>query len=148
MYDILNIGRVCIKMKIVISIIICLILIIYIIIFIFWNNRAISRITLDINPSIEINLDKKDKIKSVIALNDDAKEIINGSLKGKSIDDVLNSITDNLIEKEYVTNDLVDIILYSEGNISNKENGFICEGEYARLKGKTYIIYEAVEAKS
>ena len=110
------------KKKIIFSIIICLVLLICITSFIFWNNRVVSTITLDINPSIEINLDKKDIIKSIIALNDDAKEIVNNSLKGKSLDEVLNSITDKLIEKEYVDSDnLVDIILYSDGNISNKE---------------------------
>ena len=110
------------KKKIIISIIGCLVLVIGIIGFIFWNNRTISTITLDINPSIEINLTRNEKVKSVVALNEDAKEIVNGNLKGKSIDDTLKQITDNLIEKGYVAEEnLLEIILYSEGDISNKE---------------------------
>ena len=73
------------KKKIIISIIGCLILIIGIIGFIIWNNnRIVSTFTLDINPSIEINLDKNDKVKSVVALNEDAKGIIGKDLKGKT----------------------------------------------------------------
>ena len=111
------------KKKIVVSIIVCLILIVGIGGFIIWNNnRIVSTVTLDINPSIEINLTRNEKVKSVVALNEDAKEIVDGNLKGKSIDDTLKQITDNLIEKGYVTEEnFLEIILYSEGDISNKE---------------------------
>ena len=44
--------------------------------FILWNNRTISTITMDINPSIEIHLNKRNKVKKVVALNKDAKEYI------------------------------------------------------------------------
>jgi len=111
------------KKKIIVSIIVCLILIVGIGGFIIWNNnRIVSTVTLDINPSIEINLTRNEKVKSVVALNEDAKEIVDGNLKGKSIDDTLKQITDNLIEKGYVTEEnFLEIILYSEGGISNKE---------------------------
>ena len=33
--------------------------------FIIWNNRIVSTITLDINPSIEINLTINEKVKSI-----------------------------------------------------------------------------------
>ena len=62
--------------------------------FIFWSNMTISTITLDINPSIEINLKRNSKVKSVIALNDDAKDIINNDLFGKSLKDALKIITE------------------------------------------------------
>ena len=109
------------KKKIIIPIgIVALFLVIGFIIF--DNNKIVSTITLDINPSIEINLTRNEKVKSVVALNEDAKEIVNGNLKGKSIDDTLKQITDNLIEKGYVTEEnFLEIILYSEGDISNKE---------------------------
>ena len=61
------------KKKIIISIIICLILLTGILGFIIWNNRTVSTITLDINPSIEIKLNRKEQVKSITALNDDAK---------------------------------------------------------------------------
>ena len=110
------------KKKIMIPIIVVLILVIGTVSFILFNSRIATTITLDINPSIEINLTRNEKVKSVVALNEDAEEIVDGNLKGKSIDDTLKQITDNLIEKGYVTEEnFLEIILYSEGDISNKE---------------------------
>ena len=110
------------KKKIIIPVIVCLILFIGIGGFIFWNNRIVSTITLDINPSIEINLDRNEKVKSIVALNDDAKEVINSNIKGKSLEETIDTIVDNLIDKGYVKeNDTIEIILYSEGKISNND---------------------------
>lgn len=110
------------KKKIIVSILLLLFIALIVIGFIIWDNRTISTITLDINPSIEINLNKKEKVKSVIALNEDANKIVNDDLKGKSLDDTLNIIVENLIEEDYVHgNDLVDVILYSKGNVSNSD---------------------------
>ena len=108
------------KKTIIISVI-CLFMILG---FVVWNNRTVSTITLDINPSIEINLNKKEKVKSVIALNEDANNIINKNLNGKAIDDAINVIVEKLVENDYAHgNDLVDVILYSEGSISNSKIG-------------------------
>lgn len=112
------------KKKVVITIIaVVLVLIVGVIGFILLNNnKIVSTITLDINPSIEINLDKNEKVILIIALNDDANDIINDNLKGKTIEETLNVIIDNLIEKGYANeNDLLEVILYTDGKISNKE---------------------------
>ncbi|MBO4245345.1 MAG: hypothetical protein J5892_01240 [Bacilli bacterium] len=110
------------KKKIMIITIIVIGLIIGVIGFICWNNRTVTTITVDINPSIKINLKKDNKVKSVIALNDDAKDIISKDLKGKNLDDAFEIIVNNLIEKEYITTEeLVDVIIYTEGNVTNEE---------------------------
>ena len=109
------------KKKVIIFIITCFILIIGIVGFIVWNNRTVSTITLDINPSIQIDLTNKERIKKIIALNKDAKDIINEDLKGKSLDDTLKIITDNVIDKGYAEDGQVVILLYSSGNIDNQE---------------------------
>ena len=70
------------KKKIIIPVIVCLIIIIGITGFIIWNNRTVSTITMDINPSIEINLNRNDRVNSIVALNNEAKDIIE-SLGGK-----------------------------------------------------------------
>lgn len=107
------------KKKVIVPII--LILVISVIGFIFWNNRIVSVITLDINPSIEINLNKSEKVVSVKALNNDAKEIIPKDMKSKSLNDVLITIVKNITDKNYVDeNNIIDIILYSKGSVSNK----------------------------
>lgn len=78
-----------------------------------------STITLDINPSIEINLDKNDKVVNIKPLNEDAKDIISNDLEGKSLDDTIEVITNNVIDKGYIEDGNVTILLYSKGNISN-----------------------------
>ena len=108
---------------------------------IFDNNKIVSTITLDINPSIEINLTRNEKVKSVVALNEDAKEIVNGNLKGKSIDDTLKQITDNLIEKGYVTEENeLDVVLYVDGKITNKMVSEKIEFEFGKKEIHTEII--------
>lgn len=108
------------KKKILVLIILVLIIICG---FIIWNNtRTATYITLDINPSIEINLNRSKKVKSIIALNEEAKEIVNEKLKGKNIDDTINIIIENLIKKGYANEiDLLEMIVFSNGKISSKE---------------------------
>ena len=105
--------------KIIISII--FVLITCIICLFAFNNRTISTITLDINPSIEINLTKGNRVKNVIALNDDAKEVIDNNLKGKTLDEALESIINDSIDKGYVEEGHTEVILYSNGDITNDE---------------------------
>lgn len=109
------------KKNIIISVIVCFIIVIGFIGFIFWNNKIVSIITLDINPSVKINLTRNEKVKSIEALNDDAKDIISNNLKGKSLDDTLKLITNNLVDKGYVEDGNVAILLYSNGNIKNED---------------------------
>ena len=109
------------KKKIVLSTIIGLFLIIGIVSIILFNNRIVSTITLDINPSIEINLTKNEKVKKVKALNNDAKNIVDTNLKGKSIDKVIDIITKKVIEKGYVEDNRVMVLICSEGNIKSND---------------------------
>ena len=108
------------KKKIIIPVILLFIIIIVFISFNIFSNKIVSTITLDINPSIEINLDKSNKIVKVAALNKEANDIISNNLKGKKLDDALKIIRDNLINKGYIDNSAA-IILYSKGNINNEE---------------------------
>ncbi len=108
--------------KMFIPIIVCFVIVVGIIGFVLWNNRTTSTITLDINPSVEINLNRFERVKIIKALNDDAKEIVDNNIKGKSLEESLDIITDNLIKKGYAREEeLLEVILYTNGNISNKQ---------------------------
>lgn len=65
------------------------------------DTNVVSMITLDINPSIKIELNKDNLVINVISLNDDGKEITDDNYLGKNLDDVVNSIIDNLVDKGY-----------------------------------------------
>ena len=130
------------KKKICILIIVCLFLIIGIISFIIWNdNKVVSTITLDINPSIKINLDRNEKVKSIIALNNDATEIIDKDTIVKSLKDVFEMLITNLIEKGYarIEND-INVILYVNGTISNEEVSKQLEFEFGKKNVHAEII--------
>jgi len=129
------------KKKIIIPIIVCLVIVIGIIGFIIWNNRTVSTITLDINPSIEINLDRNEKVKSIIALNDDAKDILDDNYKGKSLDDTFEILITNLVEKGYVNKENeLDVVLYVDGKITNKMVSEKIEFEFGKKEIHTEII--------
>ena len=103
------------KKKIIIS---SLALMILIVIGIFlWLNRTVSVITLDINPSIQVNLNRHNKVKSVVALNEDAKSVISRDLKGKDYVEAIEQITDNVIEKGYIEDGRVVVLIYASGNV-------------------------------
>ena len=89
-----------------------------------WTNRTFSVITLDINPSIEINLNKRGKIVRVKDLNNDAKDVISNNLRGKTIDDGIDILTNNLVDNGYAEDRQIVIILYATGNVesNNIEN--------------------------
>ena len=129
------------KKKIIIPIIVCLVIVIGIIGFIIWNNRTVSTITLDINPSIEINLDRNEKVKSIIALNDDAKDILDDNYKGKSLDDTFEILITNLVEKGYVNKENeLDVVLYVDGKITNKMVSEKIEFEFGKKEIHTEIV--------
>lgn len=81
---------------------------------------VVSTITMDINPSFKIELDRQDLVFNVVALNDDANSIVEDDFKGKNISEVINSINNKLIEKEYIKDDVI-ILLNVEGEISKEK---------------------------
>lgn len=69
-----------------------------------FDSKVSSVLTVDVNPSIEIDLNKDNYVIRVIALNDDAKKIIEGKkLKKKSIDVALNILVKSLKENDYLS---------------------------------------------
>lgn len=108
------------KKKIIILAIIGLILIIGLVSFIFFNNSVASVITLDINPSIEISLMRNGRVKDIKALNNDAKDVING-IESKNLDDVIRSIRDRLIYKEFISEGNNSILLYTVGKVKSTD---------------------------
>lgn len=70
-------------------------------------------ISLDINPSIEINVNKNKNVISVTPLNDDAKKVVGDmDFKGSSIDVTINAIIGSMLRNGYLS-DLSNSILIS-----------------------------------
>ena len=85
------------------------------------NYLVDSTIDIDVNPSIELQVNKKEKIVKWQALNDDAKEILKDmDFKGVDIDIALNAIIGSMVTKGYL-DDLSNSILISVDNNDTKK---------------------------
>lgn len=83
------------------------------------NKKVYSVITIDVNPSLELGLNKKDKVVEVKALNEDAKVIKEEDLKGKEIDKAIDIVVDKLEDK--IKDNTILINVESENKELNKK---------------------------
>ena len=67
-------------------------------------SKTVAIVSLDINPSIQIEVDNNQNIIKVIGMNDDGKNIDFSQVKGCNINDGIKVIKDILVEKEYLKN--------------------------------------------
>ena len=108
------------------------------------NNIKITTIILDINPSIEIKIDQNKKVKNIKALNDDGKEVIDDSLKGKGLKEVFDYIADKVVKKNYMDDNKAFMILYTEGKINNVEIRNELEKSFKEIN----VVIEVTEIKT
>lgn len=79
-----------------------------------------SSVTLDINPSIKMELNKDRLVVNLISLNEEAKNIVITNYKGSKVDVVIDSITDKLIDKGYAKEELL-ILVGTTGELKSEE---------------------------
>lgn len=111
------------------------------------DTKIVSTITLDINPSIKIELNKDKKVVNIISLNNDGKEIIEGSYVGKELKEVVNGITDKLIDKGYAKEELV-ILIGVSGEVKGEDIKVIIGDKLDEEKAKYNIIIPEVSETS
>lgn len=93
-------------------------------IYAYQNKQVESVIGIDVNPSIELSVNRKDEILTAQALNSDALEIIDGmDLKGVDLDIAVNAIIGSMVKHGYLQ-DLDNAILVTVNNdsISKAQN--------------------------
>lgn len=67
------------------------------------NQSIASIVSLDVNPSIELTLNRKERVLRATPLNDDAKIILaDMDLKGTSIDVAVNAVMGSLLKNGYI----------------------------------------------
>jgi uncharacterized membrane protein YkoI len=80
------------------------------------NGLTDSMISLDVNPGIEIELNRNQKVLAVTPLNDDARVVVgNMDFKGSSLEVTVNALVGSLLQNGYL-NDLSNSILVSVEN--------------------------------
>ena len=81
--------------------------------FFYQQNSSITTIAFDVNPSIEIEINKEEKITKVNAVNEDAQIILeNMELEGIQLDVGVNALIGSMVKHGYL-NELTNSILVS-----------------------------------
>ncbi len=77
------------------------------------SSQVMATISLDVNPSLEIKVNKSDKVLKVNTLNDDAIIVLGDmELEGSQLDVAVNALIGSMLQKGYI-NDLANSILIS-----------------------------------
>ena len=85
------------------------------------NEVVAATISLDVNPSIDIKINKKEKVINVTALNEDANSIIGDmDFKGSDLKVTVNALIGSLVRNGYI-NDLTNSILVSVDDTNKLE---------------------------
>ncbi|OOM70474.1 anti-sigma-I factor RsgI [Clostridium puniceum] len=86
--------------------------------------QAFAVVSIDINPSIQIEADSKQKIIKVDGVNDDGKKIDFSDIKDISLDEGMQKIKEKLVEKNYLEANkevLVGVAFIKNGDTSGYE---------------------------
>ena len=104
------------KKKMLIPVVICLVLLIIFIVLVLvkTDKKDVTTITLDINPSVEIKLEK-DEVKEVRALNSDGERVIESVKDDMNLEDTLKEIMNKAIELDYIIDDNAIVLVYVDG---------------------------------
>ena len=78
------------------------------------------KVTLDINPSIELEIEGN-KVNIINMLSSDADAVINRDFEGKTIEEVVNEIVKNAVEKNLVDNNELMVIIGTEEGTSSDD---------------------------
>lgn len=86
------------------------------------NIRVASTIGIDVNPSITVTVNKKEKVLDVTANNDDARIILEGmDLAGSDINVAINALIGSMVKNGYI-DELANSILISVDNPNSAES--------------------------
>lgn len=86
------------------------------------NLKVTSTVAIDVNPSIELKINKHEKVLDVIPINDDAKIVLEGmDLKGSDIKVAVNALIGSMVKNGFI-DELANSILISVDNPDSKES--------------------------
>ena len=83
-------------------------------------DQAYAIVSLDINPSIQIEADSNKKVIKVEGINDDGKNIDFSDIKGLDLNEGIQKIKEKLVDKKYLDNNTE--VLVGVAFITNEDN--------------------------
>ncbi|MFC5701992.1 anti-sigma factor domain-containing protein [Cohnella faecalis] len=89
----------------------------FVLLFGIWSLRppeVVAYVSMDINPSVELGLDSKERVRVLRAINRDARPIVEGiAYKGHSIEDVARQLADKLAEARVLSERDSEVVIAS-----------------------------------
>lgn len=89
---------------------------------IYTNNYTVaSTVSLDVNPGIEMELSRKDRVVSIDAANEDGRKILGDmELKGSDVEVTVNAIIGSMLKNGYLNTDANSVLVSVEAKDSEK----------------------------
>ncbi|WP_192929639.1 anti-sigma factor domain-containing protein [Alkaliphilus serpentinus] len=88
------------------------------------NLKPVILLTVDINPSIEVELNEKQAVVSITPLNEEARQILaNSNFKRKPIEEVIEIIVERAEEAGYISKEEENLILITSVSLDEEEEG-------------------------
>ncbi len=85
------------------------------------NHDVVTTVTMDVNPSVELGLDKNGVVREVNAINGDADTIINDiDIKNKSIETATKEVVTEMVKDEFITADKNSVLVTGTGDNASK----------------------------
>lgn len=98
------------------------------------EGKIVSVVGIDVNPSIEFSLNRRNKVVKAEAINDDGTDIIGSKkLQGSSLDTALNSVIHSMVEHGYLQEEenalLVTVSDYRKRDTQNLSQSVVANVE-------------------
>lgn len=109
------------------------------------TNKIVTVLTMDINPSISIGLNYKNKVIKVDGLNEDGKKLIkDNKIEGKPLEVAIEGITEMVIEKGYITENDNYILINVNGKDIREEVVTLINNEFKENNTECNIITQEI----
>ena len=112
-------------------------------------NKIVAIVTMDINPSVSLGLNKMGKVIKAEGINDDGKKLLEDNmLKGKSLEIAINNISDLVIDNGYFSNENNHILVNIEGEDIKEDVSKILTDEIKEKNIECEIIFQELSDSS
>lgn len=110
---------------------------------VFADKSVVAYVSIDINPSVEIGIDKREKVREVNGLNDQGAELVRGiHFKGKPLEDFADTLIRKAEEQQFFKQGSSDIVIAS----TIVKDGVSIDGEQLSEQLKQQVLAQVVKS--
>lgn len=85
------------------------------------NHHTVATVSLDVNPGIEIRLNRNERVLDVVPINEDGKIVIgNMNFKNSDLEVTVNALVGSMLKNGYLSNMANSILISVDGNDGEK----------------------------